>query len=461
MTIAGSDPSGGAGLQQDLKVFSMLGVAGGAAVTALTVQNSSRVSRILPMDPGLVEEQVEAAWEELAPVAVKTGMLPTPDIIRGVGEVLARHPEALVVVDPVLASSAGPSLTSSGVAEAIREHLYPVAHVITPNIPEAQVLSETGPITDFKGMRRAASRILDQMRGMARLEKGPGPAVVLKGGHLPSQHAPVDLLMTEAGARRFQGKRRFDRGCHGTGCLYSAAICGVLARGKGLEYAVSVAREMVELAMARGLEAAGKDRPAAVNPLDWKERGMEREQVREGLEEGWRLLSSRPAAEMVPEIRLNIGYALPGAVSTEEVAAFPGRITTLGRSVARVAPPEFGASSHVARIILTAMETDPDCRSAMNLRYDPVFLRRAEEAGLSAAEFSRDKEPEEVRLREGSSLSWGVKEAIASAGGRVPDLIHDKGGIGKEPIIRVLGPDPVTVIKKGFICAGIPFEDRP
>jgi len=152
---------------------------------------------------------------------------------------------------------------------------------------------------------------------------------------------------------------------------------------------------------------------------------------------------------------MNLGYALPWASSTQDVAAFPGRIVGLEHGVARIRGPAYGGSSHVARIILTAMAHDREYRSAMNVRHDLEYLKRAQDLGYSVAEFSRKDEPEEVKFREGSTLIWGVKRAIESVGA-VPDIIHDAGDMGKEPIIRVLGHDPLEVVDKALRLAGFP-----
>ena len=165
------------------------------------------------------------------------------------------------------------------------------------------------------------------------------------------------------------------------------------------------------------------------------------------------LNSNKEAYKLVPEVRMNLVYALPEAKSVEEVAGFPGRITFDGEGLAFVKPPRLGASRHVANAVLTAMKYDKSVRSAMNLRYDEELIRRAEEAGFKVSFFDRSKEPEEVRAVEGRTTSWGVEEAIRSAGG-VPDLIYHLGGVGKEPMILILGKDPVDVVEKLFKLIG-------
>jgi hydroxymethylpyrimidine/phosphomethylpyrimidine kinase len=151
---------------------------------------------------------------------------------------------------------------------------------------------------------------------------------------------------------------------------------------------------------------------------------------------------------LVPEVQTNLGYALPEAESREEVAAFPGRIHRVGEGVQELAPPAFGATQHVASVILAAMTHDPSVRSAMNIRYDKAIVAACRRAKLSVGTFDRSKEPPVVRRREGASLEWGTNEAIRRAKGRVPDVIYDEGGLGKEAMIRVLGRSPQQVVDK-------------
>jgi len=150
---------------------------------------------------------------------------------------------------------------------------------------------------------------------------------------------------------------------------------------------------------------------------------------------------------LFPEVQSNLGYGLSAAQGPEEVAAFPGRFGRLGNEVVKISDPEFGASQHIAKIILTAMRFDPEMRSAMNVRFAEDLLARARKAGLSLGHFSRSDEPAWVKRREGSSLSWGVEAGSAQAR-KIPDLIYDRGDVGKEPMIRVLGRDPEEVVNK-------------
>ncbi|OPL16200.1 MAG: hypothetical protein AVO38_09045 [delta proteobacterium ML8_D] len=443
LTIAGSDSSGGAGLQQDLKVFTVLGSYGSSVVTALTAQNTLGVHDVEPVNPYFVKKQLNAVLEDIGPTAIKTGMLATAEIVEIVADCLDRHikKNTILVVDPVMISKNGHRLLEQDAVDVLKTRLLPVADVFTPNIPEAEVLLGRS-IRTLENMRLA---VLDL------LKLSDCPAVILKGGHLHYRD-PVDILAHEEGVFEMTGTRIHTSHTHGTGCTFSAALLVFLARGLRIVNAAQKAKEFVNRAI-RGRVPIGKG-IGPTNPLSAIEDDIERYPVIESLEKAWLRLSSYPCRCLVPEVQMNLGYALPWASSVQDVAAFPGRIVGLEHGVARIRGPAYGGSSHVARIILTAMDHDREYRSAINIRHDLRYLRRAQDLGYLVAEFSRKDEPEEVKFREGSTLVWGVNRAIENLG-VMPDIIHDTGDMGKEPIIRVLGHDPVEVVDKALRLAGL------
>ncbi len=225
LTIAGSDPSGGAGIQADLKTFHQHRVYGAAVITLITVQNTVGVTRVDCLDPELVRQQIEAVLTDLPVAAVKTGALGNAAVIR----VVARAVRGPVVVDPVMVSKHGASLLAAEAVAAMLADLFPVATLVTPNLPEAEAL--TGMvIRDRAAMAEAAGRI-------------PARAVLLKGGHLAGEAS--DLLWFEGVERWYPGERYETPHTHGTGCTYSAAITALLAHGIVLPEAVGRAKQYI------------------------------------------------------------------------------------------------------------------------------------------------------------------------------------------------------------------------
>lgn len=433
LTIAGSDPAGGAGIQADLKAIATLGCHGMTVITTITAQNSLGINRIYPLPLDIVAAQIDALFDDMGVDAVKTGMLTSAAVIRLVAERLAHYEIHQVVVDPIIAASDGTTLLDSEGLKAIRDHLFPLAILVTPNIPEAEALSGM-EVNDTDGMREAIRRI-----------HGYGArGVLLKGGHMKGD--PVDLFFDGEEFMEFRSTRSKPAEVHGTGCVLSATIAAALAKGYSLHEAVRKGRE-VTLAGIRGRIEVGKGRPF-VNPLYHADQDGERYRVLEALKEALALLQGEPKVGcLLPEVSSNLGFALPLANNKKDVAAFPGRIIRTGDGITTIHPPSFGASEHIASVILTAMEHEPAIRSAINIRYTPKILDACARMGFSLASFDRSEEPVSIKEKEGSTLAWGVQEAFRKAGG-VPDVIWDNGGWGKEGMIRILGRDPLDVVRK-------------
>jgi hydroxymethylpyrimidine kinase/phosphomethylpyrimidine kinase len=238
LTVAGTDPSGGAGIQADLKTFAALGVYGFSAVTVVVAQNSSRVLSTAPIEPEMVAQQVGALMMQMRPHAMKTGALGEPGIVVEVARAIEDFELPAPVVDPVMVSSGGARLLSEQGEATMRRRLLPLAAVVTPNLPEAEALS---------GMRIEG---IAAMHEAARLIHRMGPrAVVIKGGHLAADVAALDVLYDGRRYVEFAGERIEGGGAHGTGCAFSAAIAAWLARGVELEEAVRKAKEFVTRAL--------------------------------------------------------------------------------------------------------------------------------------------------------------------------------------------------------------------
>lgn len=236
LTIAGSDSGGGAGIQADLKTFAALGVHGASAIACLTAQNPKRVLGIAPVSPKMLVRQIEAVFDGLPPQAVKTGMLFSAENVRVVANFFSALParqRVPLIVDPVLITTSGAALMEPGALKILKERLLPIATLVTPNLSEAEILSGR-EISAIEEMREAAQRI------QARF----GCAVLLKGGHLKSAKRATDLFFDRK--NNFFVSAPFARRLrtHGTGCVYSAAICAALALGQNLPQAVRAGKNL-------------------------------------------------------------------------------------------------------------------------------------------------------------------------------------------------------------------------
>jgi hydroxymethylpyrimidine/phosphomethylpyrimidine kinase len=242
LTIAGSDSGGGAGIQADLKTFSALGCYGMSVITALTAQNTQGVRGIHTVPPGFAEEQIKAVFDDIVVDAVKIGMLFSADLIQAVARRLRQFKAKNVVVDPVMVAQSGDKLLQDEAVEAIKEHLLPIADVLTPNLPEASVLLKR-PISGFEEMKQAA----------ADLAGFGSKSILLKAGHL-AEGACNDLfyLGPEDRFLILEGERVDTRNNHGTGCTLSSAVASFLAKGQDLASAASSAKTYISSAIRAG-----------------------------------------------------------------------------------------------------------------------------------------------------------------------------------------------------------------
>ena len=240
LSIAGSDPSGGAGIQADLKTFSAIGCYGMAAITALTAQNTHGVTAVHVPPPEILSAQLDAIFSDIDVDAIKIGMLATGDMARTVAVHLKRHPAIPMVLDPVLVATSGDSLGAPDVVDALLDDLLPAVTLITPNLPEAARLAGM-PAPDSEAAMRRLAEVLHE-RG-AR-------AVLIKGGHLSGEQA-IDVLFDGHRHRTFSAARVATRNTHGTGCTLSSAIAAYLARGLDLASAVEAAKSYLSAALAQ------------------------------------------------------------------------------------------------------------------------------------------------------------------------------------------------------------------
>lgn len=425
LTIAGSDSGGGAGIAADLKTFSTLGVHGTCAITAVTSQNTMGVQSTFDLPADVVSDQIDAVCSDMEVTCAKTGMLASPDIVMKVAECVKKYGLRLVI-DPVMAAEAGGDLLTKDAFLIMKEELLPLCEVITPNIHEASALSGI------------SIRNLDDARDAAKVIASAGARhVIITGGHLDASdlvYCPAQEEFTLVPGDFVEG------GTHGSGCTYSAALAAYLASGYDVVDAARAAKEFVENAIKASISVGHGVGP--VNQISTIRQDAARYQVLEDVMNAVdMLMECKEFANLVPEVGCNVAMAVPGACDVSDVAAVAGRIVRLKGRPACVGCVEFGASSHVARIILAAMQYDSTYRASVNIRYSKEVLDICREMGLSMSSFSRAEEPEHTH-----TMDWGVSHAIELYGS-VPVIIFDEGGMGKEPMVRVLGRSAQDVAK--------------
>jgi hydroxymethylpyrimidine/phosphomethylpyrimidine kinase len=437
LTVGGLDPSGGAGITADVVTFSIIGVHGVAVATALTYQNTRGVSGFCAVRERDLKAQLDAVLEDVDVAAVKLGMLASDRVARELGPYLARFKSdgVPVVFDPVIKTGAGQPLYEGVPEKVFEDVILPQVSLVTPNSAELAYLVDEDPAENL-GHLRTQVRVFHGRYGLP---------VLATGGHVGGKADVVDLLFTGAEMREYK-RPRVEGNIHGTGCLVAAAVTAYLASGTDLLDAFERAEEYVTAAFA-GAFAPGRGnlipgRTAAVF----------------GDAERWRAYNNLLRAvnvfeasgstyKLIPEVGTNIAYALPGARAMEEVCAVSGRISRVGGRVRACGVPAFGVSNHMARAVLAAMKHDASVRAGMNVRFGEDVLAACSELNYRGAGFDRSREPAESADTEGETAQWGVDQAVSGVG-FVPDIIFDKGAVGKEPMVRIFGRDAMEVVRR-------------
>ena len=261
LTIAGSDSSGGAGIQADMKTICSHQLFAESVVTALTAQNTTGVYGVEEVEPAFVAQQIDVVFDDIRPDAVKVGMVSSPAIVRAIADGLRRHRAAHIVVDPVMVATSGSALIADEAVDALVAHLFPLAEVITPNIPEAEVLAGMA-IACPEDVQRAAELIAERCVAAAATAPDDGegapsvPAIMIKGGHGVGEPDTADDYLRLAHGERIwlRGPRIETANTHGTGCSLSSAIACNLAQGFAVDVAVRQAKAYVAGALADGLD---------------------------------------------------------------------------------------------------------------------------------------------------------------------------------------------------------------
>ncbi|MFW5959428.1 MAG: bifunctional hydroxymethylpyrimidine kinase/phosphomethylpyrimidine kinase [Natronomonas sp.] len=431
LTIAGSDSGGGAGIQADLKTMEAFGAFGTSAITSVTAQNTRGVDSIHPVPTSEIESQIEAVRSDFNLGAAKTGMLGSTPVIETV-TAHAADMDVPIVVDPVMVAASGDRLLDPE-AEDAYDDLIAEATVVTPNADEAEVLTGLR-IEDHRSMRRAGERLL---------EMGVESAL-LKGGHV-GDSAVSDVLVTTEDTVTFEHSRIEDAATHGSGCTLSSAIAARLSHGDDLVDAVGTGIEFMSRAIRYHL-AVGEG-PGAVNHLAELRERADRHPTQEAVEDIIERLVSADARPLVPEVGLNVVGATQFAESVSETVAIEGRITKTTSGIRPNRGTRFGASSHVARFLLSGREHHPSLRFAANLRFDDAIEAALSTLDAEVIEIDRTDEPHPDE--EGSTMNWVADRAFGRTDEAV-SVVFDRGDVGKEAIARLVAPDAETLADRAL-----------
>ncbi|MFH1447316.1 MAG: bifunctional hydroxymethylpyrimidine kinase/phosphomethylpyrimidine kinase [Candidatus Micrarchaeota archaeon] len=431
LSIAGSSPDGAAGVQMDLKVFDALGTMGTSVITALTSQNTKETKGMWWVPPEIILSQLRSVFSDVDIKAVKIGMIGHPEVARTVYEYLKRK-KVSVVFDPVMsAQSDKRSLFEAGALPYIRK-LISISDVVTPNTDEAETITGM-EVSTISGAEEAAERI-QKMGAKAVLITGIRTGVI-------SDVFKYDFKFTYTKQIKVGGTK-------GGGCCLSSAIAAFMSQGISIPSSVEHAEGFVDAAISYKRKIGHGIH--SLDPLSTLRKDADRYSVLCNTKAALTMLETHNEfTPFIPEIGTNIVCAISSAQTIHEVAGVVGRIRDAMGIPKSLGIVEFGASSHMARAVITAMSINPERCSAVNMAVVPKLDSACRKAGFSIGRFDRRYEPK--GKRKSGSMEWGILHAAKK--GKVPDVVFDSGSIGKEPSAFVFGHDAIDAVTKSLKIA--------
>lgn len=448
LTIAGADPTSGAGIQADIRTFDRCGVHPFSVITAITFQTATKFFGYKSLSDDL-RTQLDAIFSEYPVKFVKIGMIPDLKALDIIIEYIKKY-DLFVVYDPVSISSAGKRLSINGLELEIEKRLFKNVMVITPNLSEALSYSKINyEIYNLNQYKKIGNILLEMLfSDPLRLDKEK--AVVIKSFDLDTEKiGDLAIINKETKGKfnvefNFYEKLRihFHGNIHGSGCVFSSAIASFLSKGYNVNEAIASAEQFFDENLQNFIVLP--DQGKVLNLTLSKEKMHVINQIKEI----YNFVSkNKKFSKVIPEVRTNISGSLPNATKKEDVAGIEGRITIINDYPHACGEIKFGASDHTARLLLSAKQFDNSINFVINLKYDPNWIKAIKESTkLQMYEIHRERQPEAIKGEEFSTMHWLIKD-IFSRVGKIPDIIWDKGEIGKEPMLRLFGKNSADIIR--------------
>lgn len=423
LSIGGSDPSSGAGIQGDIRVASALGVNCFSVITAITSQNSTRFSGVESISPRMIGRQIDSILADFMIDAIIIGMVYDSDTIQIIHSKL-RGGKIPIILDPVIESTTGGMLLKKSALESFRRLLIPLCFVITPNVSEAEILSGVR-ITKKSDLVRAARKL-----------SSLGAKKIIITGHKFVKNKISDFVYENGIVHNISGDK-INYETRGSGCTFAFALGYAIASKNTLSDAVKFAKNFTyqsienSLVLGHGIKMT--------NPRDRIRKDLSSAIIEfENLKNSYRF---------IPECQTNFVYSKQNPKSVSDVLGVSGRIVKAGRRLVIAGNLEYGGSRHVATAVLTMQKKFPKIRSAMNIRYDQKIIEKFQKTKNRILSYDRADEPARTKNKENSSISWGIENAIKDSKS-APDIIYHMGDVGKEPMIIIFGENPKQVVTK-------------
>ena len=417
LSIGGSDPSSGAGIQSDVKTFENHDVYGFTVITAITSQNTKKISKIAPISAKDIRTQLESVLSDFQIDAIKIGMVYDSSIIKIVNTMI-KNQKCPIVVDPIIESTTKKILLKKSAIDSYKKYIIPLATIITPNKKEAKMLS-------------GCSKAEDAAKELQKL----GAKNVIITGFRESEKEIEDFVMESDNNYILKGKK-IKIINHGSGCNYSASITASLARKKSIYEATVTAKEYVYQSIKKS-KSLGKGIKITHKEIS----NIQKELSHSILD----FQNIKNVSNLIPECQTNFVFSKNEPKTIKNVLGISGRLVKSGNNVIQAGELVFGGSQHVATAVIQVSKKFSNIRSAINIKYEPKIISNAKKHKMLVLSYDRKNESKKSKSKENSSISWGISSCLKSD---IPDIIYHKGDFGKEAMIIVFGETPAEVVRK-------------
>lgn len=424
LSIGGSDPSSGAGIQSDIRASVALGANCFSVITAITSQNSQGFFDAEPVSPKSVRRQLESVFSDFKIDAIVIGMVYDTRTISVIHKILMGK-KIPTVVDPVIKSTTGGVLLKKSALGIFAKKIIPLADVVTPNVKEAEAIS---------GIKiKNKSDLLSAAKKIRRM----GAKNIIITGYEIEKNKIADFSHDGKKQHLIMGEK-IPGTNHGSGCNFAFAVAFNIGAGKDVFDAAKKAKEFTHGAI-RHSRHLGKGIKITAPKMD---RVMD--DLSQAVQKFTRL---KNVVSLVPEVQTNFVFAKENPRSLDDVVGVSGRIVKAGGAVVVAGNIEYGGSRHIGTAVLTMQKKFPQMRSAINVKFDEKTVKRLQRAMLKILSYDRSQEPIRSKLKENSTVSWGIHHAIQNQS-HPPDAVYHRGDVGKEPMIIIFGKTPKHVLEK-------------
>ena len=424
LSIGGSDPSSGAGIQSDLRIFSTDNVYWLTVITAITGQNTLKFGKVEPVSVNILKNQLQLVLSDFKIDGIKIGMVYDSEIIKIIYQQLKKL-KIPIVVDPVIKSTTGGELLKKSAIKDYQRYIIPLATVITPNKYEAEILSKTK--INSKNIPEKIAKTIQKM----------GAKNVSITGIQTKENKISDFILEKNKKYVISGDK-ISKINHGSGGNYASAILFSLAKNKSIKESLRFAKQYTYDSI-KNAKKIGKG--IAITDINKKD-SIERE-LSESIQ---KFTGIKNIYKNIPECQTNFVYSKKNPKSIKEILGISGRIVKAGKKVIVAGDLEYGGSKHVATALLTVNKKFPQIQSAINIKYQNTTISKIKKLKFIVSRYDRSQEPINVKNK-GSTIEWGIKSAIKNLK-ESPDVIFHIGGFGKEPMIIIFGDTPKKILKK-------------